>query len=43
MDGLLSNMTNLLGPMMVVFMGAIVMFIVIALLLPIFQLNDLVK
>jgi type II secretory pathway component PulF len=29
--------------MMVVFMGAIVMFIVIALLLPIFQLNDLVK
>jgi type II secretory pathway component PulF len=26
-----------------VFMGAIVMFIVIALLLPIFQLNDLVK
>ena len=43
MDGLLSNMTNLLGPLMVVFMGAIVMFIVIALLLPIFQLNDLVK
>jgi type II secretory pathway component PulF len=26
-----------------VFMGAVVMFIVIALLLPIFQLNDLVK
>jgi general secretion pathway protein F len=43
MDGLLSNLTNLLGPFMVVFMGAIVMFIVIALLLPIFQLNDLVK
>jgi general secretion pathway protein F len=43
MDGLLSNMTNLLGPLMVVFMGGIVMFIVIALLLPIFQLNDLVK
>jgi len=43
MDGLLSTMTNLLGPFMVVFMGAIVMFIVIALLLPIFQLNDLVK
>ena len=43
MDGLLSNMTNLLGPFMVVFMGGIVMFIVIALLLPIFQLNDLVK
>ena len=43
MDGLLSNLTNLLGPFMVVFMGGIVMFIVIALLLPIFQLNDLVK
>jgi general secretion pathway protein F len=43
MDGLLANMTNLLGPFMVVFMGAVVMFIVIALLLPIFQLNDLVK
>jgi general secretion pathway protein F len=43
MDGLLSTMTNLLGPFMVVFMGAVVMFIVIALLLPIFQLNDLVK
>lgn len=43
MDGLIATMTNLLGPLMVVFMGAIVMFIVIALLLPIFQLNDLVK
>ena len=43
MDGLLATMTNLLGPFMVVFMGGIVMFIVIALLLPIFQLNDLVK
>jgi general secretion pathway protein F len=43
MDGLLSTMTNLLGPFMVVFMGGVVMFIVVALLLPIFQLNDLVK
>jgi general secretion pathway protein F len=43
MDGLLSTLTNLLGPFMVVFMGGVVMFIVIALLLPIFQLNDLVK
>lgn len=43
MDGLLATLTNLLGPFMVVFMGAVVMFIVIALLLPIFQLNDLVK
>ena len=43
MDGLLSTMTSLLGPFMVVFMGGVVMFIVVALLLPIFQLNDLVK
>jgi general secretion pathway protein F len=43
MDGLIATMTNLLGPFMIVFMGGIVMFIVIALLLPIFQLNDLVK
>ena len=43
MDGLLSTLTNLLGPLMIVFMGSIVMFIVIALLLPIFQLNDLVR
>jgi general secretion pathway protein F len=43
MDGLIATMTNLLGPFMVIFMGAIVMFIVIALLLPIFELNDLVK
>ena len=43
MDGLLSTLTNLLGPFMVVFMGGVVMFIVVALLLPIFQLNDLVK
>jgi general secretion pathway protein F len=43
MDALLATMTNLLGPFMVVLMGGVVMFIVIALLLPIFQLNDLVK
>ncbi len=43
MDGLLATVTNLLGPMMIVFMGALVMFMVIALLLPIFQLNDLVR
>jgi general secretion pathway protein F len=43
MDGLLATLTNLLGPAMIVFMGGVVMFIVIALLLPIFQLNDLVK
>lgn len=43
MDGLLSTLTNLLGPLMIVFMGSLVMFIVIALLLPVFQLNDLVR
>lgn len=43
MDGLLATLTNLLGPLMIVFMGSLVMFMVIALLLPIFQLNDLVR
>jgi general secretion pathway protein F len=43
MDGLLGTLTNLLAPAMTVFMGGIVLFIVIALLLPIFQLNELVR
>jgi type II secretory pathway component PulF len=35
-------MVGLLGPLLIVFMGLFVMGIVFAMLLPIFQLNDLI-
>jgi len=35
-------MTSILEPVMILIMGAIVLFIVLAILLPIFELNDLV-
>lgn len=38
-----TKMTSLLGPLMVVFMGVIVLFIVVSILLPIFQMNQLVR
>jgi general secretion pathway protein F len=42
MDSLLGTMVALLGPLMIVVMGALVLLIVIAMLMPIIQLNDLV-
>lgn len=42
MDSLLGTLVALLGPLMIVLMGAIVLLIVIAMLMPIIQLNDLV-
>ena len=42
MDSILSTAIGLLQPLMIVFMGAIVLTIVLAMLLPIFQLNSLV-
>lgn len=42
LDGLIGTLLGLLGPALIVFMGLIVMGIVFALLLPIFQLNELV-
>jgi general secretion pathway protein F len=42
LDGLIGTMLGLMGPALIVFMGLIVMGIVFALLLPIFQLNELV-
>jgi general secretion pathway protein F len=36
-------MTSLLGPLMVVFMGLVVGFIVVSILLPIFEMNQLVR
>jgi general secretion pathway protein F len=38
-----TKMTSLFGPLMVVVMGAMVAFIVISILLPIFEMNQLVR
>lgn len=43
MNDLITTAVGVLGPVMILFMGAFVLFIVIALLLPIFQLNTLVR
>ena len=42
LDGLLDAMVGLLGPMLIVMMGLFVMGIVFAMLLPIFQMNQLI-
>jgi general secretion pathway protein F len=43
LDGILSAVVGLLGPMMILLMGGLVLLIVLAMLLPIFELNQLVK
>ncbi len=43
LDGVVNTAVGILGPMMILLMGAFVFVIVIALLLPIFQLNQLVS
>lgn len=43
LDGLVNTAVGILGPAMILLMGAFVFLIVIALLLPIFQLNQLVR
>jgi general secretion pathway protein F len=43
MDGIVSTAVNVLGPAMILLMGGFVLLIVLALLLPIFQLNQLVR
>lgn len=43
MDALLNTFVGLLGPLMILIMGGLVLMIVLAMLLPIFQLNNLVK
>jgi general secretion pathway protein F len=43
LDGLLTALVGLLGPLMIVTMGLFVMGIVFAMLLPIFELNQLIK
>ena len=42
MDSILSTFVGLLGPLMILFMGGLVLLIVLAMLLPIFQLNQLI-
>jgi general secretion pathway protein F len=42
MDSILSTAVGLLGPLMILFMGGMVLLIVLAMLLPIFQLNQLI-
>ena len=42
LDGLLAAMVGLLGPVLIVFMGLFVMGIVFAMLLPIFEINQLI-
>jgi general secretion pathway protein F len=43
LDGIVNTAVGILGPMMILVMGVFVFVIVIALLLPIFQLNQLVR
>ena len=43
LDGVVNTAVGILGPMMILLMGGFVFVIVIALLLPIFQLNQLVR
>jgi general secretion pathway protein F len=42
MDAILTAVVGLLGPLMIVFMGGFVLLIVLAMLMPIFQLNQLI-
>jgi general secretion pathway protein F len=43
LDGILQGVVGLLGPLMILLMGGLVLLIVLAMLLPIFELNQLVK
>ena len=42
-DRVISRLTSLLEPMMILLMGAVVFFIVLAILLPIFEMSQIVK
>lgn len=42
-DSSIAALTSIMEPMMILFMGGVVGFIVVAILLPIFQLNELVR
>jgi general secretion pathway protein F len=42
-DGTIATLTTLLEPVMILFMGGLVLFIVLSILLPIFQMNQLIR
>lgn len=42
-DGLIATLLGILQPLLIVIMGAIVMTIVLAVLMPIFEINDLIR
>ena len=43
MDGLISTLMGLMQPLLIVFMGGVVLTIVLAILMPIFEINQLIK
>lgn len=43
LENRVSTFTGLLGPLMVLLMGGVVLVIVLAILLPVFEMNQLVK
>lgn len=43
LDGLLGALVGLLGPLLIILMGGFVMMIVFAMLLPIFEMNNLIR
>jgi general secretion pathway protein F len=43
LDGLLTALLGLLGPLLIIVMGMFVVGIVFAMLLPIFQMNNLIR
>ena len=42
-DGLISALLGILQPLLIVAMGGVVMIIVLAILLPIFEINNLIR
>ena len=43
LDRWMSAMTAIIGPLVILLVGAMVLFIVLAILLPIFDMNQMVK
>ena len=42
-DGLIATMLGILQPLLIVIMGGVVLMIVLAILLPIFEINNLIN